>query len=401
MTLSLFISASLYPSDIRPQMGLFVEKRLCILRDSLPADTIFDIYSPVPFFPFSHKIFGHYADYATIPHIQHRHEFEIKYPRHLHIPLTRHRFTMDFVADCLEKNLRANIQKYQKKPDILIAEYGFPDGLALAKLGRKYNIPVIFTARGSDISYFPKLPAVKKNIADYKENISGIICVSHDMKQDILNLGFDENKVTVIGNGVDTTLFMPCDDTAYIREKYGIKTKYIISSVGGLIPRKGHDLSIQALSYIPDTSLIIAGQGDALESLKSLVKSLSLHDRVYFVGQKTHAELSEIYSMSDVFLLSSLSEGRANVLLEAAACGCPLVSSNVQGTSEIITHHLIGQIFTQRDPEQLAYVIKNILYNYYDRKKIRNHTFRFSWAQTGKNYADFLFSVRDKYVKSL
>ena len=398
MTLSLFISASLFPSKPLPQTGLFVCKRLEAVRDILKQDLCYHLVSPTPYFPFSGKIFGRYGLYAQKPVSDVIRDFKISYPRYLQLPVIGNHYAAEYVAWSVESHLRKYIKNYGK-PDILIAEYCFPDGLALSLLGKKYDIPVVMTARGSDISYFPKNPMIHKKMLKAFEECAGIVAVSHDIAGDVVALGTSPDKLSVIGNGVDTELF--CFKKTHIREQYAIKTKYILISVGGLIKRKGHDLAITMLSYLPDVTLIIAGEGEEYSALKQLSEKLNISERVLLVGRKTQEELAALYNAGDIFLLCSHSEGRANVLLEAASCGLPLASVPVQGTREIITSDDIGVIFKGRIPKDNAEILQKMLNHSYDRNIIRHSILPYNWENCGKAYVNFLFSVRDKYHKTL
>ncbi|MEM6603228.1 MAG: glycosyltransferase [Pseudomonadota bacterium] len=392
MSISLFISASLYPSSAQPQRGLFVEKRLNALADYLGEKARFHVISPTPYFPLTWDIFGRYALYAKTPKTDQRGAFDIDYTRFMQLPLIGHHYVVDILAARLDLKLQ-NLRDKQQKPDLLVAEYCFPDLLALAKLGRKYHIPVIGTARGSDISYFPNIPTVRKQFTDYIPNISAISAMSSDLREDVIQLGFAPEKVHVIGNGVDTTLFSLIenkDQIVSLRAKYGLFDKKIILSVGGLIPRKGHDLAIRALIDVPQATLVIVGTGPEEKNLKHLAETSGIRDRVLFLGSRTQAELAELYSITDLFLLCSLSEGRANVLMEAAAGGAPLISADVQGTKDVITSADIGTIFSHRDPKRLAMTLNESLIKTYNRDYIRQSVLPHSWEACAKNYANLI-----------
>lgn len=396
MTLSFFISASLYPSICFPQRGLFVEKRLLALKDYYKDKAEFHLFAPTPYFPFKNAFFGTYAKYAEMPHHDNRAGLDIHYLRHLHMPLIGYYFS----AEAIFWGLEREFLKLRKKPDILISEYSFPDGLALAMLGKKYNIPVITTARGSDISYFYRLPAIRKKLETLRPHIHGFSAMSHDMKNDLIDAGFESDKIRVIGNGVDQNLFDIVPTNHKIREKYNIQTQYIVISVGGLIQRKGHGLAIRAIQHLKDVTLLIAGEGEEYSTLKMLAADLNIADRVILAGRQTQSDLCKLYNAADLFLLCSYSEGRANVLLEAASCGLPLISSDVQGSNEIITSDEIGTIFKDRNPLFLADIIEKMLKNPLNRAKIRHSIQPHSWQGCAENYAHFIEDIIKNHKKS-
>ena len=389
--MSYFISASLFPSSVTPYTGLFVSHRLSALRAYLPQETPFFIVSPTPYFPFKHKCFKHYSIYAQKPKniIQYK-GFDVAYPRYIQVPLSNSCFSGYFTYLSIKHYYQYFIKKYGL-PKMLIAEYGFPDAIAIYELSKIHNIPYCVTMRGSDISYFMMINAIRPKMILALMNAKAIICVSHTMKQelnDIFNIPSD--KITVIGNGVSNHIFKITQSD--IRNKYHITTLYIICSVGGLIQRKNHQFAIQAMQYLPNHSLLIVGTGAEHNNLKALIEQLNLQNRVFLLGEKSQELLAEIYSNSDLFLLCSLSEGRPNVVLEALACGTPVLTSAVQGVDELITHDNYGKIVNIKtiEPKILADTIQVMCLNNYSKDIIQEHGHRFSWEKSAQTYGDIL-----------
>lgn len=395
-SINLFVSASLYPSEVKPQLGLFVEKRFFHLREYLRKNETnlkYELYSPTPYFPFENEAFGSYANYAKTPHFDIRQGTAIRYIRYPHIPILGLYSDAYLLAKTLEPKLKKFITQ-SKENIILIAEYGFPDAYALAMLGKKYKLPVVFTARGSDIAYFSQTSMGQWLVENYEGYISGIICVSENMRKDVIQTGFNEKKTIVIGNGVDHNIFYPQDIRAEVIKDYKITTDKIIVSVGGLIHRKRHDLAIEAISGLENVTLLIAGSGEKEAELKNLAKEKNCEERVIFTGQQTQYELARLYNAADIFLLCSEYEGRANVLLEAASCGTPLLSSNVGGSDEIITSDKMGLIFKEYTSQAIKSYLEELLHNPRSRKFISEQMQEISWEKTAQKYAEFLGHFR-------
>jgi glycosyltransferase involved in cell wall biosynthesis len=390
---SYFISASLFPSPVTPTTGLFVAHRLNALKNLLQTDAQFFITSPTTYFPFKHAWFKNYALYAQKPTqiIQYQ-GFDVCYPRFLQLPATHSRFSGYFVYLSLKKYFDYHVQQYGL-PKKMIAEYGFPDAVALYYLHKKYHIPYVVTLRGSDISYFMALNSLQKQILTALNYAETIICVSNNMKQNLSQqFNIPLEKIVVIGNGVDNhTFHRKTHQKESLRELYNIQTPYLISSVGGLIPRKNHELAIKAMQFLQKHSLMIAGSGDEYQNLTNLIKNLNLTERVFLIGSKMQHELCELYNASDLFLLCSLSEGRPNVVLEALACGIPVLTSSVSGVDELITQSAYGDIMPIAiSPLELSQRIDAFSIKNYDSMIIENHAHQFSWETTAKLYAEIL-----------
>jgi glycosyltransferase involved in cell wall biosynthesis len=209
---------------------------------------------------------------------------------------------------------------------------------------------------------------------------SSIITVCEALKKVLLELNVSEDRITVLRNGVDLDLFHPVAREA-TRAQLGL-TRTTLLSVGHLTKRKGHDIVIESLQNLPDVDLLIVGEGEEKHRLQVLARSIDVADRVRFLGVIRQDQLKEYYSAADALVLASSREGLANVLLEAIACGTPVVATNVWGTPEVIRSPEAGVLMEHRTPEALVEAVRALLANYPDRKATERYAQRFTWAQT-------------------
>jgi teichuronic acid biosynthesis glycosyltransferase TuaC len=209
---------------------------------------------------------------------------------------------------------------------------------------------------------------------------AGIITVCQALKDRLCEIGAAPDRITVLRNGVDLQLFHPQDRDAP-RLKYGVTGKVALS-VGHLIARKAHDLVIRAVAGMPDVTLLIAGEGPERGALIALAASLGIAGRVRFLGQVAPGALAEIYAAADVLVLASSREGWANVLLEAMACGTPVVASDVWGTPEVVTERAAGLLVKPRTGAAFATAMTEVLANPPERAATRAYAERFSWDDT-------------------
>ena len=164
--------------------------------------------------------------------------------------------------------------------------------------------------------------------------------------------------------------------------------KRIILSVGGLIPRKGFDLILNALKLVSeefrvnDFFLVVVGEGPQRGALESLVLSCRLGDRVFFAGAIAHKELHVWYSAADLFCLASSREGWPNVVLESLACGTPVVATDVWGTPEIIQSTDVG-LLTKRNERDMASRICVALNKVWDADRIVEYSKQHTWQRVG------------------
>jgi glycosyltransferase involved in cell wall biosynthesis len=166
-------------------------------------------------------------------------------------------------------------------------------------------------------------------------------------------VGVPERKVSVIVNGVETNAFLP--DRMQLRRELGIAPHmHVIGSVGRLEPVKGYDVALRALAQLDrtDVVLVIAGDGSERERLQMLASSLGVARRVFFLGWRNDVEL--LHAASDIFSMSSHSEGTSVSLLEAMAAGkCPVVTT-VGGNAAVLGSKLRHRLVKPNDAVALA-----------------------------------------------
>ncbi len=229
------------------------------------------------------------------------------------------------------------------------------------------------------------LPTNKENRREllmeklYLKLSDGLAAVSEGLRKGIKNEYSISDKVYVILNGVNIDRFRKSNRSGneYIKLKHGIDCKYLILFVGVLNGRKGEFDLIKAMSNIiseyPDTKLLIIGEGPTKEVAMTMVKNLKLEDSVKFISNVTHNEINKYYMACDLFVLPSCSEGLPKVLLEAMACGTPVVVSDIPGHREIITDNVTGYLFKIGDIDDLKSTILRVLENADQRKIIASN----------------------------
>jgi glycosyltransferase involved in cell wall biosynthesis len=157
---------------------------------------------------------------------------------------------------------------------------------------------------------------------------------------------------------------------------------FTLLAVGHLVPVKAQDLIIGALPLLPGVRLVLAGDGPDRAKLETLARELKVSERVTFLGAVPQAQLRSHYGAADALVLSSSREGWANVLLEAMACGTPVVASRVYGTPEVVAAPEAGVLMAERSYQGVADAVNALRANYPDRGATRRYAERFSWDDT-------------------
>ena len=375
--IKLLTFSSLYPSSVRPNHGIFVETRLRYLLASGEVQSV--VVAPVPWFPFKSERFGEYAAYARTPREETRNGIRVLHPRFTLLPKIGMSAAPVLLAVAVLPILRRLIREGYDF-DVIDAHYYYPDGVAAAILGRLLNKPVVITARGTDINLIPQYARPRRMIRWAAKSAAKSITVCAALRTSMIDLGISAERIVALRNGVDLERFSPPDRAAQ-RKALGLNG-FTLLSVGYLIPRKAHHLIIEALPLMPDTRLLIAGEGPERERLTKLARELGVADRVTMLGARPQTELRNYYGAVDALVLASSREGWANVLLEAMACGTPVVASNVWGTPEVVALPAAGVLMEERTARGVAQAVERLRAHYPDHAATRAYAEGFSWDDT-------------------
>jgi glycosyltransferase involved in cell wall biosynthesis len=369
--------STLYPNAAQPNHGVFVENRLRQLLAGGAARST--VLAPVPWFPFASERFGAWAAFARAPGTETRHGIAVHHPRFPVIP----RVGMNLAPWLLFRAALPALRRLLAAGltfDAIDAHYVYPDGVAAVWLGRALGRPVVITARGTDVNLIPRYAMPRRLIRGAIAGAAALIAVSGALREALIGLGAPAEKVTVLRNGVDTALFRPPADRAAARAALGLAGPTLIS-VGHLIERKGHHLAIEALADLPGWSLLIVGEGPERPRLAALAAQPGLAGRVRLLGARPHAELPGLYGAADALVLASSREGWANVLLEAMACGTPVVASDIWGNPEVVRAPEAGRL-VPREAAAIAAGVRDLAAAAPDRAATRAYAEAFGWGPT-------------------
>lgn len=380
--------STLYPSAERPVHGIFVETRLRELLKSGEVET--RVVAPVPWFPSTAKRWGERAAMARTPRRETRHGIEVVHPRYPLIP----KFGMTLAPLMLAAAARPALQRVKDEGfdfDLIDAHYYYPDGVAAALLARHFKRPLVVTARGTDLNLIPQhaLPRRMIHWAARQADASVGVCAA---LVDVLRRfgGVDPARLHVFRNGVDLQRFtpLPMDDMRARLTALGIQGAPLILSVGHLVERKGHHVAIEALALLrarhPQATLVVLGAGEEHARLQALAQRLGVADAVHLPGAVPNTELASWYSAADALVLASSREGWANVLLEAMACGTPVVATDIWGTPEVVASPAAGRLVKAREGAAFADALAALLAAPPERAATRRYAEGFGWDATSQ-----------------
>ena len=243
-------------------------------------------------------------------------------------------------------------------------------------MGRAFDVPVSIKARGADIHHWGSAGPTRGQVLKAGLAADGLLCVSAAMKEDMVALGMPADRIAVHYTGVDRDRFH-VRDRADAKAALGVAGPVVVS-VGALIARKGHHLTIAALAFVPHAILVVIGGGPERDRLEAIARRVGVFDRVRFSGSIDQDRIALWLGAADVMVLPSSSEGLANAWVEAMACGTPIVIADVGGAREVVSGPHSG-LLTNREPRAIAAAVRQILAAPPERGTVAAASERFSW----------------------
>lgn len=356
------------------------------------------VVAPIPWFPLLPFRTGKIYDiYARIPKSETFRGHELSHPRYLVTP----KIGMPLYGNWFTRGVIETVRAiHKRKPiDVIDGHYIYPDGTAAVRLGKALGIPVILSARGTDLNLYPTLPKIAPIIKTNLDACQHLICVCTELQEVALKLGVPSNKVSVIGNGVDVIRFQT-GDKAQARGNLGLPMeKHIVISVGGMVERKGFHIVIEACARLghKDLMVIIVGAGEERERLEKLSASLGFTDQVLFPGAIPNEQLTTWYQAADYFVLASSREGWPNVLCEAQACGLPSIATNAWGMPEIINDEKLGILVNERSVEGFKVAIKEAMNTKWDNVYIAEKGSSRTWHTVAASLETIFQNVKKTF----
>lgn len=277
--------------------------------------------------------------------------------------------------------------------DLIHVQWPIPNGLGAFFLKKIYKIPYINTIHGEEV-YLSKRYHTLHVLRSLINNSSKSVTNSSGTLKICLDSGLKKDKFDVIPFGVDTSFFRPMDVDKD-------ENTFQILAVGYLIERKGFEYLIKAMENVlekyENVYLRIVGSGPLEKQLKSLITDLDLNGNIEILKNVSDEELLRIYNSSDLFVLPSVVDSQGNteglgvVLLEAMACGLPVIGSDVGGIPDIIKDGETGLLVPQKDVNELSKVIISLVEDKTLGAKIAFNGYnmvkkKFSWEKVAEGY---------------
>jgi phosphatidylinositol alpha-1,6-mannosyltransferase len=247
-----------------------------------------------------------------------------------------------------------------------------------------FGIPYTVWVYGSETIRFGRYKYLERLMRLILKEVKRIVVDSSFTEKEYLDFGVLQDKIVKLTPGVDTDFFIPMEKNEELIEKYSLKDKTVLLTVGRLDERKGHDMVLEAIAKLipdyPNILYLIVGKGREEERLKRIVLEKGLKSNVIFTGYVDDDKLPAYYNLCDIFVLpnritekSALRgdyEGFGIVFLEAGACEKPVIGGRSGGVTDAVFDGLTGYLVDPLSPEDIAAKIKVLLDNPILRKRM-------------------------------
>jgi glycosyltransferase involved in cell wall biosynthesis len=294
-----------------------------------------------------------------------------------------------------------------QKADVVYASWLFPDGVAAAHLAESTNVKVWIMVLGSD-TYHLRDANRRAQIQAVDARVAGYVCVCQTVAQRLVDVGIASERIHVVPNGVDPKRFYyvaPSQAHEHLSKTLESPLRAAIADgisvlfVGNLVMEKGPDLCLDAFIAAAGTDnkrrLVFIGQGAMQASLERRVQDAGLSERVHFVGNRPHTEIVHWMALADVLCLSSRTEGMPNVVLEALACGCPVIASDVGACDEMLNDEPAGQVVPPGDVPALRDAMTKIFDIVTDRVALSARHGVYTWHDQANTIVQLLGEEMD------
>jgi glycosyltransferase involved in cell wall biosynthesis len=268
---------------------------------------------------------------------------------------------------------------------IVDAHYFYPDGVAAAIIASRLDLPLVITARGSDVNLIADYAMPRRWILWAANRATAIVTVSSALAKKLIEIGVRENKIHIIRNGVDLDYF-----SAGEKKNSNGRQEMTFISVGTLVREKGHHIAMEFVAGIPAAKLVVIGSGRDEEWLRAQAARSTARDRIEFAGTVDAAQLRQFYRKATATILMSSREGMPNVILESLACATPVLATAVGGIPEIVDRPEFGELTVDRSASGL-----NAAWQAYSKRKhsteeLRLQAERFSWRAPVEQLAELI-----------
>jgi glycosyltransferase involved in cell wall biosynthesis len=364
--LRVLIVTKVFPNQAEPQAAAFNRQKFAAMARLCHVDllAVLQWFPGASWFP-SYTTAG---KVAGVPGFEWIDGLLVRHPRVLHLPAIDHAIAPALYVASLWPAVRA----LRGKIDVVLGSHGYPDGVAAVGLARLLGVPGAIYMLGSDLNVIPRIPGVARILRWTLPRTDRVLVVSRGLAERAVHFGGRPDRVELVPNGVDRSVFQP-RDRAEARAAAGLPLDgRQILYVGRLVREKGVLDLLAAFELVaaraPDVRLVIGGDGPCQVACRAAAARWP--GRIVLTGARPLAGVADLMAAADVVTLPSHAEGTPNVVLEALASGRRVVASAVGGIPDVLGEGTESVLIPPGDPRALASALAEALHAPGDPERI-------------------------------
>jgi teichuronic acid biosynthesis glycosyltransferase TuaC len=273
----------------------------------------------------------------------------------------------------------------REQPQLVLAYWLYPVGYAAVAASKELGVPAIVVGRGSDVCCVDGI-VLQELTRRTLSQASYVITVSEELRRRAIQLGARSSQCKAVPNGCDFSVFYPTAKDEARAHVDVPKSSELILFVGRLVRSKGVRELLAAFELLAAQRkrlyLVLAGEGDLEFEIAAFLRRTGLRGRLRVVGPCPPVRIAQWMNAADLVCLPSYSEGCPNTIIEALACGRPVVSTKVGGVSELVSQEN-GILVAARDARALTGALDRALDESWEPASICNSSLR-TWSDAAK-----------------
>jgi glycosyltransferase involved in cell wall biosynthesis len=372
------VITKIFPNALEPLSSPFNRQQFAALGRLCDVEVL----ASIPWFPGA-RAFARWSAAGRLVGVPSRDVIDglaVQHPRFLFLPRYGHALSGALYA----ASLAPAVLRYRGRVDVVLGSWAYPDGAAAVALAALLAVPAVVKLHGSDINVVARLRGPRRQLRWALPRARRVVAVSRALADEVVALGVARDRVAVVTNGIDPELFHPRDRAAS-RAAMGLAPDgKLLLYVGRLERAKGVIDLLDAFARLAprrsDLRLALVGDGSARAECEE--RAARLGDQVKVLGARPLAEVPLWLGACDLLTLPSWNEGTPNVLLEALACGRPVVATRVGGIPDVVSAPPLGELVPARDPAALAAALERVADGSHDAPAIAQLGARGGWADS-------------------
>lgn len=382
------IITKIFPNRLEPLSSPFNRLQFAALQQLCDVEVL----ATIPWFP-GVAACGRWSQAAKLVEVPKHEEIDglrVSHPRFAYVP----KLGRGLAGPLYAASLAAATLKYRGRVDVVLGSWAYPDGFAAVALAELLGVPSVIKLHGSDINVVARWSGPRRRLHWALPRADRVVAVSRPLAVEAVAMGVAPERVDVVPNGIDRTIFHPRDRAEARRHLQLPSDRRVLLYVGHITANKGaFDLISAFMTMSPefhDVQLVMVGDGEGRAECRR--RAPQDDDRIRFVGAVPHQEIPIWLAACDVFTLPSWNEGTPNVVLEALASGRCVVASNVGGIPDIVqgAPHVV---VPARDVNALRVGLEQALTVSYDPAEISRALDRPDWNGSASLLHETLLSA--------